>query len=221
MLRLALALARKDLALALRGAGLSQSLLLGLLLVFLFSLSQRAGDVAQGQAAADVFWLSSLFCQALVFNSLYALEEANDARTGLLLSPLPVTGVFLGKALAGLLLLLLAQLLFFPAILVFLGQSPEGEVPSALAMLLLVDLGLATLGSLLGALSRGQGRESLLSVLVFPLLAPLLLAGIRAFAVLFGEPGELLSWLGFAAAFDAIFLAAALLRFRFTYAGDE
>ena len=43
MLKLALALARKDLSLALRGAGLVQSILLGLLLVFMFSLSQKTG----------------------------------------------------------------------------------------------------------------------------------------------------------------------------------
>lgn len=224
MLRLALAMARKDLCLALRGAGLVQSMLLGLLLVFLFSLSQKTGELVPGQTAAAIFWLSSAFCQTLVFNMLFSFEEANGARTGLLLSPSPATGVFLGKAIAGLLLILVAQLLFLPAVIIFLGQSLSGDLVSGFAILVLGDLGLAALGSLLGALSQGQtARESLLSLLVFPLLAPLLLAAIRVFALLFGEAdtGDTLSWLQFAAAFDAIFWALALLLFRFVYTGDD
>lgn len=224
MLKLALALARKDLSLALRGAGLVQSVLLGLLLVFMFSLAQRAGETAPPQLAAAIFWLATLFCQTLVFNMLFAFEEHNGARSCLLLSPAPAVGIFLGKALAGFLLLLLAQILFFPAILVFLGQTPTAVFGEAALTLLLADTGIACLGALLGALSQGQtARESLLSLLVFPLLAPLLLAAIRVFSVLLGSTpaDEVATWLGFAAAFDAIFLGVALLLFRFVYTGDD
>ena len=40
---------------------------------------------------------------------------------------------------------------------------------------------------------------------------------------MFGEQAgeEIFRWLGFAAAFDAIFLALSLLLFRFVYSGDE
>lgn len=128
MLRLTLAVARKDLALTLaRGSGLIQALLLGLLLLFVFSLSQGIGERMSPQAAAAVFWLSSAFCQVLIFNQLYALEEANNARLGLLLCPAPIQGVWLGKAAAGLTLLLLAQVIFLPASVIFLGQELGGR----------------------------------------------------------------------------------------------
>ena len=53
MLRLTLVVARKDLALTLaRGSGLIQALLLGLLLLFVFSLSQGIGERMSPQAAA-------------------------------------------------------------------------------------------------------------------------------------------------------------------------
>ena len=74
MLKCALAVCSKDLKLTLtRGAGLVQALLLGLLLVFLFSLSLNAGDKLSPQAAAAMFWLASAFCQVLIFNMLYAV----------------------------------------------------------------------------------------------------------------------------------------------------
>ena len=211
MLRLTLAVARKDLSLTLaRGSGLIQALLLGLLLLFVFSLSQGIGERMSPQAAAAVFWLSSAFCQVLIFNQLYALEEANNARLGLLLCPAPIQGVWLGKAAAGLTLLLLAQVIFLPASVIFLGQELGGPPLPGLAALLLVDLGMCAL-------------ESLLSIVLFPLLTPLLLAGIGVGAQTLGaaSPDGPGGWLGVACAFDAVFLGAGLLLFSFIYTGDE
>ena len=101
MISFALTVARKDLLLTFtRGSGLVQGLLLGLLLLFVFSLSQGVGERMSPQGAGAVFWLGSAFCQVLIFNTLYALEEANGARLGLLLAPAPIQAVWLGKALA-------------------------------------------------------------------------------------------------------------------------
>ena len=177
MLSSARAVAGKDLRLVLGGGvGLAQPVLLGLLLIFLFSLSRPAGELVPPQAAAGIFWLASLFAQVLVFNTLYSLEEGEGARMGLLLSPAPVHAVWLGKALAGLLVLLVSQLIFAPAAVVFLGQGlggAGGGVGRALLTLVLVDWGMVVLGSLLGALAQGQAaRESLLSLIVFPAAHP-------------------------------------------------
>ena len=223
MLKAACLIARKDLRLVLsRGAGLVQALLLGLLLIFVFSLSRETGETMSGQGAATIFWLSSAFCQVLSFNMLYGLEEANGSRAGLLLLPTPVQSVLLGKAAAGLCIILTAQFLFLPATIVFLGQSLGW--PLALLALVLTDIGMASLGSLLGALSQGQAaRESLLSIVLFPLIIPILLAGIRVCAGGFSEalPEGVESWLGIAVAFDAVFLAAGLVLFPFVFSGDE
>lgn len=90
MISFALTVARKDLLLTFtRGSGLVQGLLLGLLLLFVFSLSQGVGERMSPQGAGAVFWLGSAFCQVLIFNTLYALEEANGARLGLLLARPP------------------------------------------------------------------------------------------------------------------------------------
>ena len=144
MLKCALAVCSKDLKLTLtRGAGLVQALLLGLLLVFLFSLSLNAGDRLSPQAASAMFWLASAFCQVLIFNMLYAVEESAQARIGLVLLPTPVQSVWLGKGLAGLLLMATAQCIFVPAVFVFLGQHLYGGWPLALAGIALGTVGLA------------------------------------------------------------------------------
>jgi heme exporter protein B len=225
VLKASLLICRKDLVLCLgRGSGLVQALLLGLLLIFVFSLSLLPGQRMTPQGAASIFWLASAFCQVLIFSALYGYEEVNGQRHGLILAPAPPQYVWLGKAMAGLCLLLAAQGVFLPASVVFLSQTVSEHWPLGLGIVLLADFGIVAVGSLLGALSQGgSSRESLLSVILFPLLVPLFLGGIRIGSAVFG--GALAqgssSWFGMALAFDAIFIAAALFLFPMIYSADD
>ena len=225
MLNCLFAIFRKDMRIAFsHGAGVIQALLLGLLLIFLFSLSMNAGDRLGPQAASAVFWLASAFCQVLIFNMLYAAEEQEKAGTGLLLLPAPVQAIWLGKSLAGMLVLLVAQSMLIPAVFVFLGQSLGEGWPCALGAILLCDLGMAASGSLLGALSAGQsGRESLLSIVLFPMLIPLLLAGVKLVSLGLDADAaaDAARWLGIATAFDCMFVASGLLLFPFVCNGED
>ena len=225
MLKAALIIARKDISLTLgRGSGLLQAMLLGLLLIFVFSLSLLPGQRMTPQGAAAIFWMASAFCQVLIFSTLYAHEEINGQRQGLVLAPSPIQSVWLGKALSGLCMLIAAQLLFLPAIIVFLGQTVSSLWHLGLGILLIGDVGIVAVGSLLGALSQGQSaKESLLSIILFPLLAPLFLGGIRIGSAVFS--GKLAEgagdWFSIALAFDAIFMAAALVLFPAVYNTEE
>lgn len=224
MLAFALAIAGKDLRLALRGAnGVCRPVLLGLLLIFVFSLSTPPGQPIQPQAAAAIFWLSAAFCQILIFSQLYALEEDNSARQCLLLAPQPAQGVWLGKAIAGFCLLAIAQAALFPAMAVFLGQTFSGPPWLGAGTLLTADAGMAAIGSLLGAAAQGRsGRESLLSVALFPLMLPILLAAVSLTSqCLGGAEADAEKWLGVGLAFDAVFCAAGLALFGFLYKEDE
>jgi heme exporter protein B len=170
-----------------------------------------------------IFWLCSSFAVVLIFSLLFRFEEENDTATALLLSPLPVQGLWLGKTLAGLILLLLCQVFFFPAALVFLGLDPGGN-PGGLALMVLgVDLGLCVLGGLIGAMGHGQGaKDALLTIIVFPLQIPLLLGGIRiGVGLMQGVPlAALGDWFGLVLAFDAVFSGAALFLFPHVFRGE-
>ena len=224
MIAAGLAMAAKDLRLAFAGGqGPVQAVLLGLLLVFIFSLSAAPGEHFSPQQAMAIFWLCSSFAVVLIFSLLFRFEEENDTATALLLSPLPVQGLWLGKTLAGLALLLLCQTFFFPAALVFLGLDPGGN-PGGLALMVLgVDLGLCVLGGLIGAMGHGQGaKDALLTIIVFPLQIPLLLGGIRlGVGLMQGVPlADLGDWLGLVLAFDAVFAGAALFLFPHVFRGE-
>lgn len=225
MLTFAQAVMRKDVRLILASGGtIWQPILLGVLIIFLFSLAIAPGEATTPRMAAAIFWLSSVFCQTLVFGQLYALEEVNLARHTLLLARAPIQGVWLGKAMAGLVFLLIAQLVFVPAIIVFFNQRISGPFLPGFMGIIAVNIGIATLGSMLGALEHGHSsRNALLSILIFPLLVPLLMAGMSLCAQTLGElpPGDFYAWIGLAWAFDAVFVAAALLMFGFLYDGED
>ncbi len=221
MLSKALVIAAKDLRQVIsRGNGLFQPMLLGLLLVFIFSLSSEPGERIGSQSAAAIFWLSSCFSLVLIFTMLYRLEEENETRLALIMTPMPVQTVWLGKLLGGLGLLLLAQLCFIPAIIVFLGQETLVSLLWLFALIVAVDTGLVILGSLLGALSQGSDtRDSLLGIILFPLLLPLLLGGVKVGGVLLlGDSlNGVTDWFGIIGAFDLVFAGAAMLLFPYVY----
>ncbi len=229
MIKTVLLLAKKDLTIILgRSAGLCQALLLGLLLIFLFSLSLQNGESLSPHAASTMFWLASVFCQVLIFQMLYAVEEQNGARTGLQTLPCPLQTIWLGKFSAGIFLLLASQVLFIPAVFIFLNQHPGEHFLYALFGIFLTDIGICTCGSLLGALCTGQsGKESLLGIILFPLLIPLLLSAISLCSAglldLHNPPvqtARIIQWIGIMLAFDFIFSAASLLLFPYLYHGE-
>ncbi len=137
--------------------------------------------------------------------------------------PSSILTIWFSKAICGLLFMLLAQTLFFFALIVFCNAAIYIPIIELLTILLLVDIGMATCGALLGSLAVGHtGKESLLTVVLFPLLTPLLLAGIEIFSSFFTvEIIEYSSWLGIVLAFDALFTALALLLFPFIYTPEE
>lgn len=229
MIQTAYLLAKKDLTIILsRSAGLCQALLLGLLLIFLFSLSLQAGEVLSPHSASTMFWLASIFCQVLIFQMLYAIEEQNGAKAGLQTLPCSLQTIWLGKFLAGIVLLFASQLLFIPAVFVFLAQHIGEQYLYSLLGIFLADIGICACGSLLGALCVGQsGKESLLSIILFPLLIPLLLAAVSLSSVglldlqsPIADTAQIFQWLGIAFAFDCIFSAVSLILFPYLYHGE-
>lgn len=212
-------LAAKDLRLIfLGGSGFVQAVLLGFLLIFVFSIA--GSGALQPRWVAAIFWLATAFGLVLIFNNLYALEEENETRQGLVVAPVSMQSIWLGKVIAGGILLVLVQALFIPAEIVFLGVNKITSWTGLFLLIVLVDWGLVALGSLLGGVTSGQkSRDSLLTVIIFPLLLPLILAGINLGEALLlkGKAAQLYSWYGMVLAFDLIFTGAALILFQFVF----
>jgi heme exporter protein B len=144
----------------------------------------------------------------------YALETTDGVADALRLSGLEPAAVFLGKTFALALQLLVLEVVLLAGVAVLYSADLSGPALLA-ATCLAATIGLAATGSLYGVLAAGlRVRETLLPLLLLPVVAPVLIGATRAFeSALQGTPGEGWPWCGLLATFAAIYTAFGILAF--------
>lgn len=210
--RVALAIARKDAMAELRGRHAIVSTLFFaavVLLLFGFALGPDAARLAA--AAPGLLWLAVVFAGILAVNRLHLLETDDGALEQLALYPVSRRAIYAGKALAGLAVMLALGLLVLGAVGVLFAVDIAAAAPPLVATVVLGAVGIAAVGTFYaGVTVRLRAREVMLPLLMLPVLAPLLLAAVKATsAALGGDPfGELGAWLQLLVAFDVIMIVA-------------
>jgi len=215
----AVAIARKDALSELRGrqaAGSTIFFAALVLLLFGFALgpdSRRLADAAPG-----LLWLAIVFGGLLTVSRLHQLEADDGALEQLALYPVDRRAVYAGKALAGAAAMLVLGALLLPVVAILYAVPIGAAWLPLVAALLLGAIGFAAVGTAYAGLTvKLRAREVMLPLLMLPILAPLLLAGVRATAAaLGGDPlGELASWLQLLVAFDVIMLVVGAGTYGF------
>ena len=184
----------------------------------LFNYAIDKSLVSPQDIAAGLIWMTIVFGGLLGIGRTFNLEAQDGALQGVLMSPAPKDAVFLGKTFANFVLLYLVSVLVVGVFMLFFGLD-LGASPGALAgALALGALGFVALGTLFSAVSSGTHMgETLLPILVFPLLVPMVIYGTTATGRLLGgrpvaEVAGNLRMLG-AFALVALFAGAGLFRF--------
>jgi heme exporter protein B len=124
--------------------------------------------------------------------------------------------IYFGKLIGNLLFIFAMELLMLPLASIFFNIWLI--TPSLLLVVTLGTIGFAAVGTLFSALSvNTRAREVLLPILLFPIMVPVLIAGVRATgALLDGETlSDIAHWLRLVIAYDAIFIAVAFLLFDY------
>lgn len=176
--------------------------------------STTISGIAASTVTAGLFWLAVLFSALLAVQRSFGIEVADGGRDGLRLSSLDPAGIFLGKAAAIAVQLVALQVILLAGSLLFF--RPTVREPLVLVVVcLLATIGLTTTGTCYGALSAGlRVRDTLLPVLYFPVVAPLLLAAVKATAAaLVGELAEAWPWVRLLGVFAVIYTAMGVLVF--------
>ena len=163
------------------------------LLVMHFAIGLDSAD--RRELAPGVLQAAFLFAGTLGLYRSFAPETEAMAIHGLMLGPVDRSAIYFGKLASGTLLLLAVEIpvvalyeLFFRANLLG-GQSVSGLLLFG-AILLCFSLGFMALGVTVAAICAATPvREVLLPLLLFPLSAPLLIAGVSGIrAAMAGEP---------------------------------
>ena len=184
---------------------LSQVVPFALTVLVLFGFALDANRGVLTAATSGLFWLTVLFVTVVAVQRSTAIETSDGARRALLLSGIEPSAVFAGKALAIAVQILGVEVLMVGGVLVFYGATVE-SLPLLLATCAVATFGIAASGTLLGALVAGvRARETVLPILLLPVLAPVLIAASRAFDDALGVLAvDGWAWLGLLAGFGVV-----------------
>jgi heme exporter protein B len=213
----ALLVAGKDLRVEGRSrVALNQVLPFALLVLVLFAFALDPDRGVLARAAAGLYWVAVLFSALLAVQRSQAVEAGDGTRDALRLSGLDPAGIFLGKAGAVAVQLVVLEVVLGAGVVVLYGVEPAGLGLLA-ATGLVATAGLAAAGTLYGVIAAGlRVRETLLPLLLLPVLAPVLIAATRASetalsGVSSGVATE--SWLVLLATFAAVYLGFGVVAF--------
>jgi heme exporter protein B len=215
MWRDALLVAGKDLRIEARSrVALWQVVPFAVLVLLLLAFAIGPDAAPLRHAAPGIFWIAVLFSTVLSVQRSVAIESGEGTRDGLRLSGIDPAGIFLGKAAAVALQLAVLQIVLWAGV-TFLFDVRVHVIWLALVASLLATVGLACAGVLYGALSAGlRVRDTLLPILVLPVLAPVLLAGSKAWeAALNGNAGAGTEWLRILIPFAVIYLVIGVVLY--------
>ncbi len=215
MLRDVRLVALKDLRIEWRSrVTLSQIVPFAALVLVLFGFALDANRPVLETATSGLFWITVMFVATMAVQRSTAVEINDGARRALLLAGIEPIAVFLGKTVAIAAQLLVVQVLLVAGVIVLYGAS-VGQWVLLLATCVVATVGIAAAGSLLGALVAGvRARETVLPILLLPILAPVLIGATRAFDDALGSVAvDGWAWLGLLAGFGAINLVLGALAY--------
>lgn len=207
--------AGKDLRIELSSrVGMGQMVPFALLVLVLFAFALDPDRGILTRATAGLYWVAVLFAGLLAVQRAFAVEAAPGVREAIRLSGLDPAGVFLGKAAAIAAQLLVLEVALAVGVVVLYSADLAGPL-LLVATCGAATVGIAAAGTLYGVLAAGLAvRDTLVPLLLLPVLAPVLLGATRASEAALGSGvDDGWSWCGLLAVFAAVYTMIGMTFF--------
>jgi heme exporter protein A len=220
-LRSAWQIAAKDLAVEVKSRdALGSAALFAITVLITASFTAIPGS---GQSiGTGILWISLLFAVLLGVGRSMARESQDRAIEGLLLSPAPRESIFLGKLISGLAMMTVIEAFVVPMFLVLAtGETAAAlDVPALVLTVFLATFGLVVVATLFSGIAVGSRMgESLLPLIVMPVVVPLMIAAVETTRrALGGDTGgavDMTQWFALLVGFDVVVGLAAVATFSF------
>lgn len=206
----------KDLRLERRSkVGIAQVLPFAVLVLMLFAFALDPDRGVLERATPGLFWVAVLFSAVLTLQRSFGVEAEDGVMDALRLSGMAPASIFFGKVAALTLQLLVLEAVLAVGVAVFYGTVFHG-VALLVVVALLTTLGIAASGAVYGALAaRLRSRDTLLPLLLLPLLAPVLISATRASEIgLERQAAGGWSWAALLGVFVVAYLSLGSVLFR-------
>jgi heme exporter protein B len=212
---------RKDLRLEWRARdSINGMLFFSLLVVVVFGLAFDPASYPSTtrQISGGILWVALLFASITALNQSWARELRNQVLEAQRMAPSPASALFLGKAIANMLFVLVVEAVLAPIFIVFFNLHALGNLWLLTLILPLGTWALVVNGTFFAALGlRARNRELLLPLLLLPISLPALLAMVQATTgVLTADLDsiQLGTWIKQLAGYDIIFTTICILLFE-------
>jgi heme exporter protein B len=217
MWRDALLVAGKDLRIERRSkVALNQVAPFAVLILVLFAFALDPDRDVLVRAAAGLFWVAVLLSSLLAVQRSSGVEAADGVADAQRLSGLDPAGIFLGKAAAVAIQLAALEVILGVGVVLLYDVELTG-IGTLVATAVVATVGLAAAGTLYGVLAAGlRVRETLLPLLLLPVVAPELIAATRAsesaLTALASEVAPA-DWLRLLAVFAVVYVAFGVIAY--------
>lgn len=208
-------IAAKDLRIEWRSkVGVGQMLPFAVLVLVLFAFALDPDRGILSRATPGLYWIAVLFSALLAVQRAFALEATPGVRDAIRLSGLDPAGFYLGKAVA-----IAAQMVVLEIVLgigvVILYDTKLHGLLLLVATAVAATVGISAAGTLYGVLAAGLAvRDTLVPLLLLPVLAPVLLGATRASESALGTgTGTGWSWCGMLAVFAVVYTMIGMTAF--------
>ena len=201
-----LAILDKDIKIELRSKEtIATVTLFGVVLTFLFAFGFLGDPATNLVVTPGILWVALLFTGSLTIGRTFAWEQENNAFTALALSPTPRSAILSAKVLVNILVMLGVMVTITPILAILMHIDLWPYIGGLSLLLSLSAIGFALVGTPLAVMAVGaRFPEVLLPMVVFPLVTPIMICGVRGCAALLGTSVDLdyMAWTKIILAFD-------------------
>ena len=194
------------------------------LLMVIFTFAFYQDDHTVSQVFPGILWISIVFTGTLAVSRTFQHERDDDCLRALALIPGSPKSLYLGKLLTNLSFIILFELALIPLLWLTFSVDLQSALTLHLLTIALGTLGFASLGTLVAAmLVRSDLREVLLPIVLYPLLIPLIIAGVQTTSALLdgATASDVRPWLQAMLAMDILYAVLSTLLFRWVLSAVE
>jgi heme exporter protein B len=186
--------------------------------VFSIAFDPAGYPTTTRQISGGILWVGILFASITALNQSWTREQRNQVLEAQRMAPSPASALFLGKALANMLFVLVVEAVLAPIFVIFFNLQVLGNAWLLALILPLGTWALVVNGTFFAALGlRARNRELLLPLLLLPISLPAILMMVQATTGVLTadlDPIQIRTWITQLAGYDVIYTTVCILLFE-------
>lgn len=192
--------------------------LFSFLVLIIFSFTLGMGLVNLKEIIPGILWVVFIFSGLMGLSRAFGAERDKGTLPGLLLCPVSRWEIFLAKMMVTLIFTVIMEIFTLSIFIILYNMNLLPYLLPLGLIILLGTVGFCIIGTIFSAMSATtRSRDVILSILVFPILVPLIIAAVQATGIILDGKSiqAIYPWLKILIAFDFVFFLLAYLTFDF------